>query len=78
MTNLALLKKKIEESGVTITFLAKKCKMSRETFYNKMAGKSEFKGSEMYYIAKALRLTKEEFNAIFFDYKGECDSPVEE
>lgn len=41
-----LLKAKIKESGIPITFIAKKSGMSRETLYNRLKGKGEFNASE--------------------------------
>lgn len=74
MIDLEALKKNIEDSGIPIAHLAKKCAISRETFYNRLSGKSEFKASEMYALPIALRLTKEERDAIFFDSGGELNS----
>lgn len=67
MLNAALLTAKVEESGITITALASKCGMTRESYYNKLAGESEFKASEIHALTKVLRLTRAERDAIFFD-----------
>lgn len=66
MLNAALLASKVEESGITITALATKCGMTRESYYNKLAGESEFKASEIHALTRALHLTKAERDAIFF------------
>lgn len=66
MTNSELLKAKIKESGVSITFLAEKCNVSREYFYQKLNGGVEFKQSEISAIKDALHLTQSERNDIFF------------
>ena len=66
MVNVEMLSHKIDQSGITIVALAAKCGMSRETFYNRMAGKSDFKASEIFALSSALRLSREERDAIFF------------
>lgn len=66
MTNKELLKEKIEQSGVSITFLAEKCNVSRDYFYRKMNGEVEFKQSEIATLKDYLHLTQKERNDIFF------------
>lgn len=66
MTNTALLKSKIKERGVSITALARLCGVSRETLHSRIAGESEFKGTEIHTITVALRLTRDERDEIFF------------
>ena len=66
MADIAMLNEKIKESGITITALSEKCGMSRETFYNRMAEKSEFKASEITNLTEALNLTRRERDQIFF------------
>lgn len=66
MLNAELLRTKIEESGITVTALAAKSGMTRETLYNKLAGKGEFKASEIHALTKVLHLSKAERDAIFF------------
>ena len=67
MVDTVKLSKKIEQSGLTITALAAKSGMSRETFYNRMAGKSDFKASEITALTVVLQLSRAERDAIFFD-----------
>lgn len=71
MINFGLLAEKIAESGITITSLASKCNMSRETYYNRMNGIGEFTASEIFAFTKVLHLSKEERDKIFFANKGE-------
>lgn len=66
MTDCILLRQRIEESGISISFIADKMKISRETLYNKLCGKSEFKVSEVSALAKLLHLTPGEVDQIFF------------
>ncbi len=67
MVNLEALKQYVEDSGISITALAEKCGITRETYYNKISGKSEFKASEIISFSQALRMTREERDSIFFD-----------
>jgi len=66
MTNIKLLQKKVDESGMTVTAIAEQCNMLRETYYNRMNGISDFKASEISALTKTLRLTREERDNIFF------------
>jgi len=60
------LNRMIADSGITITALAEKCDLSRQSLYSKLSGETEFKLSEAARIREALRLTPEEVEAIFF------------
>ena len=66
MTNTELLKKTINESGMTIVFLADKLDISREAFYMKLNGKTEFKASEIFSLRRLLGLSSRQTEAIFF------------
>ncbi len=66
MTDVELLKQKIAESGLKVTFIAKECGLSPQGFYNKRDGKTEFTQSEIMGLKKLLRLTSEETERIFF------------
>lgn len=66
MTDCVLLKQRIDESGISISFIADKIGISRETLYNKLCGKTEFKVSEVSTLARLLRLTPKEVDKIFF------------
>ena len=66
MTNTSLLAAKVSESGITKTALARKVGVSRESFYKKANGKTEFTATEIMKLADALRLTLEEKEEIFF------------
>lgn len=67
MPNLELLQEKISDSGMTMVSIAKKSGISRETLYNKLKGQGEFKASEIIGLTKALRLSTEDRDTIFFD-----------
>lgn len=64
--NLTYLNDRITISRVPITAIAEKLGISRQTFYNKISGKRDFKISEVEKICSILRLTREEKNLIFF------------
>ena len=66
MTDVELLKQKILESGLKVTFIAKECGLSPQGFYNKRDGKTEFTQSEIIGLKKLLKLTSEEVEEIFF------------
>lgn len=66
MTNIEMLDKAIKNSGVSITFLADKCGISRTALYTKLQGGVEFKQSEIAAITEALHLTVVERDTIFF------------
>jgi len=65
--NTQRLKNAINDSGVTITALAKKVGISRESLYNKIERKTEFTVSEIRSVSDALHLSNEDRDAIFFN-----------
>lgn len=65
MPNIDMLKDKISESGITMTALAKKSGIVRETLYNRLAGVGEFTASEIVGLSDALNLSKAEREDIF-------------
>ena len=67
MTDFKLLAEKVKESGITITAMAKKCNMSRETYYNRMNGIGDFTASEIYALTNVLNLSRDERDIIFFN-----------
>lgn len=66
MPDLKLLESAISDSGMTMVAIAEKSGILRETLYNKMRGTSEFKASEIVGLTRALKLTSEQRDAIFF------------
>lgn len=63
--NKQLLKDSIKDSGMSVTAIAKKSGIVRETLYNKIES-GNFYASEIIALSRALRLTREERDAIFF------------
>ena len=66
MPNLVLLRRKIDDSGLTVTAIAQKSGLKRETLYNQLQGESEFKASEISALTFVLQMSKEERDEIFF------------
>lgn len=64
MTNTELLKRVINESGVTIVFLAKKLGCSRNRIYNILSG-SECTASEIVKLGESLHMTQKQRDDIF-------------
>lgn len=66
MTDLKMLEDVIRESGMTMVALSKKSGIKRETLYNRLKGVGEFKVSEMTGISRALNISDEQRDKIFF------------
>lgn len=66
MTNTKKLKDRIDDSGISISFISRKMGISREAFYLKMNNETEFKASEIRCIKEVLSLTNKERDVIFF------------
>ena len=66
MVNMELLKSTIEESGITMTALAKKAGIPRERIYARLNGVGEFSVTEAEGISSALKLNNAERDLIFF------------
>ena len=69
MANIDLLKKKIDDTGMTVVAIAEKTGILRETLYNRLNGISEFKASEIVSLTRVLGLTKKERDKIFLSNK---------
>lgn len=66
MTNGELLEQTIKDKGIKIAYICKELDISHKAFRNKLLGKTEFKGSEIYKLTKMLGLSLEERERIFF------------
>lgn len=64
--DIELLKEKIEDSGMTMTAIANKSGILRQTLYNRLADADGFKVSEVEPLIKTLHLSEKERNNIFF------------
>ena len=65
MADIELLKKHIDDSGMTMTAISEKSGINRVTLYNRLNGVGEFTVSEVIGLAAALHLTKQERDSIF-------------
>lgn len=66
MTNTSLLRKKIDESGYKLRFIAKQLGITYQGFLKKINNETEFKASEIQSLKELLNLTDEERDMIFF------------
>ena len=73
MTDVMALKKFIENSGMTVTYVAEKSGILRETLYNRMKT-GDFKVSEICALSKTLNLSRKERDDIFFAIDSELNS----
>lgn len=69
MTDFAMLKCKIKESGMTMKAIAEKSSILRETLYNKLNGKGEFSASDIASLSRTLHLDNKTRDEIFFSEK---------
>ena len=66
MSDIALLKERISDSGMTMVSVAKRAEMGRVTLYNRLNGSGDFTASEIVGLTKALNLSKADREKIFF------------
>lgn len=65
MADIKLLKKYIDESGMTMTAISEKSGINRVTLYNRLNGVGEFTVSEVVGLVEALHLKKPDRDKIF-------------
>lgn len=66
MKGMELLRKKIDESGYKLRYIAEKCGLSYQGFLPKLKGKRQFVAAEIKVLVDLLNLNDEERNMIFF------------
>jgi len=67
MTDVALLKEKVQNSGLKASFIAEKLKISRAGWYRKLNGKSQFTAEQIQIMCNVLHITSlREKEDIFF------------
>lgn len=66
MTNTELLRKRIDEAGYKLQFVAEQCGLTYQGFMNKVNNKSEFTATEINKLRTLLRLNPEDVERIFF------------
>ena len=77
MVNTEALRRKIDESGYKMTFIAEKCGITYQGLLNKINNVREFKVSESGALKDLLKLDDSTFNAIFFNYDVDGQSTTE-
>lgn len=65
MADIAMLKAKIEESGMSIPTIARRAGMKAHTLHRRLDGLGDFSASEIVGLSKALKLKISERNEIF-------------
>lgn len=78
MTNVEMLRKKISDSGLKISYLAKQLGITPQGLYLKLNGTNQFKALEIQILCRILGITdSEEMKEIFFatevDEKSTCE-----
>ncbi len=66
MTDTKLLRETIDNSGISVTFIAKSLGLTRSGLYLKLNGKVEFKASEIVKMKSIFNLTTKMRDTIFF------------
>lgn len=66
VTNTALLKKIINESGLKYDYIAEKIGISRQSLWMKINDNSEFKASEIQKLCSVLNIQRDKRDSIFF------------
>ena len=69
ITNVSRLREVIDGSGMSIVAISQKLGITREGFYKKLNGETEFKASEIISLSKILRLSKLDRDRIFLPNK---------
>lgn len=70
MTNTELLRKKIDESGYKIYFIAEKLGLTPQGLYLKLNNTNQFKAAEIQKLCQILNITNsDEMIEIFFNEK---------
>jgi len=65
MVNTQKLRELFKESGMSMTAIAAKSGIARETLYNRLNGIGEFTASEITGLTRTLKLTRSERDEIF-------------
>lgn len=71
MTNVTLLRQKIDDSGLKMVYIAEQLGMTPQGLYKKLKDGSDWIFSQVMIIKKLLQLSDDEVNAIFFNYDVE-------
>lgn len=71
MTDTQLLRKKIDDSGYKLTFVAKKIGITYQGLLNKINNETEFKATEIQMLCEILNIDVQDKEQIFFVSKVE-------
>ena len=66
MTNTELLRRKIDEAGYKLQYVAEQCGLTYQGFMNKVNNRSDFTAPEIGKLRILLKLSPEEVERIFF------------
>lgn len=66
MTDTVLLRRKIEESGYKLRFIAQRLGITYQCLLNKINNESEFKATEILSLCELLNINIQQKEAIFF------------
>lgn len=69
ITNVNRLREVVDKSGMSIVAISQKIGITREGFYKKLNGETEFKASEIISLSKVLGLSKLDRDKIFLPNK---------
>lgn len=70
MVDMERLKSELNASGMTMTAIAEKSGISRETLYNRLKGIGEFTASEIVGLSYTLHFSASDVRKIFLSNKG--------
>ena len=71
MVNTELLRHKIDESGLKITFICEKLNITPQAFYKRLDSKSDWSFTQVMTLKGLLRLDDSDVNDIFFNDDAE-------
>jgi hypothetical protein len=74
LVNEKLLREKMAESGYKMQFIAEKCGLTYQGLLNKINNVRAFKTTEAGILKDLLKLSDDEFNAIFFADNVGCET----
>lgn len=66
MTDTELLQNAISNSGLKVSFIARRLNISRQCLHGRLCGTTEFKGSEIKELCNLLNLDIKDKERIFF------------
>lgn len=70
MTNTELLRKKIDDSGYKLTYIAKQIGITYQGFLKKINNETEFKATEIQLLCELLNIGIQEKEDIFFCFRS--------